>query len=130
VCACHKCERFHTLQQAATHCNCNKLQHSATHSDLLLGIMARVRATHRVAQESVCVCVGGQERKRQHARSSRSVSQCVAVCCSVLQCVAVCCSVLQCVAVCCSMLQCVAVCCRAIESVLEGKRGKLRSLQK
>jgi len=43
----------------------------------------------------------------RHARDSivsRSVLQCVAVCCSVLQRVAVCCSVLQCVAVCCSVL--------------------------
>jgi len=30
--------------------------------------------------------------------SDRSVSQCVAMCCSVLQSVAVCCNVLQCVA--------------------------------
>ena len=35
-----------------------------------------------------------------------SVSQCVAVCCSMLQCVVVCCIALQCVAVCCSVLQC------------------------
>ena len=41
---------------------------------------------------------------------SRSVLQCVAVCCCVLQCVVVCyccCSVLQYVALCCSVLQCV-----------------------
>ena len=67
-----------------------------------------------------------------------SVSQCVAVCCSVLQlrnyhirsrskasgllicmlqCVAVRCSVLQCVAVRCCVLQCVAVCCSALQCV-------------
>jgi len=61
-----------------------------------------------------------------------TVSQCVAVCCSVLQCVAVRCSVLQCVAVCCeelqcgyhsaallycSVLQCVAVCCSVLQCV-------------
>jgi len=44
---------------------------------------------------------------------SRSVLQCVTVCCSVLQCVAVCCSKLQCVAVCSSVLQRDAVCCSA-----------------
>jgi len=49
---------------------------------------------------------------------SRSVLQCVAVCCSVavFQCVAECCRVLQCVAVCCKLavLQCVAVCCSVL----------------
>ena len=39
----------------------------------------------------------------------RSVSQCVAVCCSVLQCDAVCRSVMLWVAVCCIVLQCDAV---------------------
>ena len=50
-------------------------------------------------------------------RSSVTVLQCVAVCCSVLRCIAVCCSVLHCVALCCgvetrssvTVLQCVAV---------------------
>jgi len=53
-----------------------------------------------------------------------TMTQCVAVCCSVLQCVAVCCSVLQqpvtmtqCVAVCCSVLQCAAVCCSVLQCV-------------
>ena len=46
---------------------------------------------------------------------TRSVLQCVAVCCSVLQCAAVCCSVLQCAAVCCSVLQCAAVCCSVLQ---------------
>ena len=60
-------------------------------------------------------------------QKAESVSQCVAVCCSVLQCVAadeneelwvrVRCSVLQCIAVCCGVLQCVAVCCSALHYV-------------
>ena len=59
------------------------------------------------------------------AKESRSVLQCVAVCCSVLQCVAVCCSALQCFAVLCSVLHSVnvearlegTVCCRVLQSV-------------
>jgi len=42
-----------------------------------------------VSANCVCKCV-----------ATVSVSQCVAICCSVLPCVAVCCSVLQCVAMC------------------------------
>jgi len=45
------------------------------------------------------------------------VLQCAAVCSSVLQCVAVCCSVLQRVAACCSVLQRVAVCRRVLQCV-------------
>ena len=44
-------------------------------------------------RHTLCVCW------RHNADAQRSVSRCVAVCCSVLQCVAVCCSVMQCVAV-------------------------------
>jgi len=89
-----------------------------------------------------CVPVPELEGKAlQTQPQSRSVLQCVAVCCSVLQCVAVCCSVWQCVAVCCcsvlqcvpvpesegkalqtqpqscSVLQCVAVCCSVLQCV-------------
>ena len=46
------------------------------------------------------VCAAEFVKERHH-----SVSQCVAVCCSVLQCVAVCCSVLQCVAASCSLCE-------------------------
>jgi len=71
---------------------------------------------------------GRPTRTNQPVRPS-TISECVAVCCSVVQCVAVCGSVLQCVAahkpirpstifrVCCGVVLCVAMCCNVLQFV-------------
>jgi len=119
-----------TLQHTATHCN--TLQHTATYSHKSLRFAFAYHGwhcnTHTHTNTATCTpsmqhiaatCPHLQPTESaQTMTHDDSMSQCVAVCCSVLQCVAVCehtmthdDSMSQCVAVCCSVLQCVAVCC-------------------
>jgi len=105
----HTATHWNSLQHTATHCY--TLQHmyntSLNHTHTPPTTYTRVWVTPCVA---VCCSVlqgvaHAHKSYNTHVHESRSVLQCVAVCCSVLQCVAVYCSVLQCIAVCCSVLQ-------------------------
>jgi len=121
------CNNNNTLRHTATHCttpqhtapHCTTLQHTATHCNALSNVdmtthsegaaMSKKLATMEgllVGPSSGAACHAAlmvAKRPEMCGKTvvSRSVLQCVAVCCCVLQCVVVCyccCSVLQYVA--------------------------------
>ena len=104
----HAATHYNILQHTATHCN--TLQHPATHTlqhvatfnsrAIAALCVSSVRSEHVATQHNALQHTATRDNTRitrsrctLRVRTTRSVLQCVAVCCSVLQCVAVCCSV-------------------------------------